>query len=82
MGCLGSLPRDHSEGDEYQPVEEETASRPSWTDGVFCPRPFHRRLVCLFGRRLFSVSLMHRRGIIDRGNYAFCSNKGKYKPFG
>lgn len=71
MGCLGSLPRDHSEGDEYQPVEEETASR-----------PFRRRLVCLFGRRLFSVSLMHRRGIIDRGNYAFCSNKGKYKPFG
>lgn len=26
MGCLGSLPRDEAQGDEYQPVEEETAS--------------------------------------------------------
>lgn len=47
MGCLGSLPREHSLGDEYQPVEEETASLPSWRHDVCCTRPFHCRLVCL-----------------------------------
>lgn len=35
MGCLGSLPREHSRGDEYQPVEEETASLPSWSRDVW-----------------------------------------------
>lgn len=70
MGCLGSLPREHSRGDEYQPMEEETASLPSWSRDVCCTRPFHRRLVCLFGRRLFAASLIHCRGIIDQGQFS------------
>lgn len=72
MGCLGSLPREHSKGDEYQPVEEETASLPLWSHDVCCTRPFHRHcLVCLPARRLLSVSLIHCRGIIDQEQFSF-----------
>lgn len=84
MGCLGSLPRDHSEGDEYQPVEEETASRPWWTDDVFCARPFRRRRLVLFVWPPVVFCLADSPPRDNRsGQLCFLFQiKAKYKPFG
>lgn len=91
MGCLGSLPRDEAEGDEYQPVEEQTASvllqygRMMWAMCVDWQQ-LHIAAVspgaCFVCHWYFLSWSIYRGGTINQGQLYFCSNKDKCKEFG
>lgn len=81
MGCLGSFPGDEAERDEYQPVDEETASVLSqyggmmWAvcvDGVQLHIAAVSPEACLFATGIFCVGRISWK--ITRTVTCFCLN--------